>query len=182
MSKIDKHIEELLHSHDCVIVPDFGGFITSKQSTYYNKFTSVFHPATKKTLFNKHLVFNDGLLAAKVAEKQELSILFMHYLIKCRGNQVIYLGQNISTNDLIDAYQISKPNYIFTMITETYANKPVQQYVDQLSVSFPESKILLSGYQVVAQDVESSNNISILKSLFDAIETLNEIKNRSCEK
>ena len=68
------------------------------------------------------------------------------------------------------------------MITETYANKPVQQYVDQLSVSFPESKILLSGYQVVAQDVESSNNISILKSLFDAIETLNEIKNRSCEK
>ncbi|MEN8794197.1 MAG: SPOR domain-containing protein [Flavobacteriales bacterium] len=74
MSKIDKHIEELLHSHDCVIVPDFGGFITSKQSAYYNKFTSVFHPATKKTLFNKHLVFNDGLLAAKVAEKQELSI------------------------------------------------------------------------------------------------------------
>lgn len=109
-------------------------------------------------------------------EKQELSILFMHYLIKSRGNQVIYLGQNISTNDLIDSYRISKPNYIFTMITETYANKPVQQYVDQLSESFPEADILLSGYQVVAQDVESTNNITILKSLFDAIETLNEIK------
>ncbi len=74
MSKIDKHIEELLHSHDCVIVPDFGGFITSKQSAYYNNFTSVFHPATKKTLFNKHLVFNDGLLAAKIAERQQLSV------------------------------------------------------------------------------------------------------------
>jgi len=73
MSKIDKHIEELLHSNDCVIVPDFGGFITSKQSAYYNKLTSVFYPATKKTLFNKYLVFNDGLLAAKVAEKQQLS-------------------------------------------------------------------------------------------------------------
>ena len=115
-------------------------------------------------------------------EKQELSILFMHYLIKCRGNQVIYLGQNISTNDLIDAYQISKPNYIFTMITETYANKPVQQYVDQLSESFPESTILLSGYQVVAQDVESSENVTILKSLFDAIEMLNEIKKGGCKK
>lgn len=109
-------------------------------------------------------------------EKQELSILFMHYLIKSRGNQVIYLGQNISTNDLIDAYQISKPNYIFTMITETYANKPVQQYVDQLSKSFPEANILLSGYQVVAQDVKPSDNIAILKSLFDAIEMLNKIK------
>jgi len=115
-------------------------------------------------------------------EKQELSILFMHYLIKCRGNQVIYLGQNLSTNDLIDAYQISKPNYIFTMITETYANKPVQQYVDQLSESFPDANILLSGYQVVAQDVESSENITILKSLFDAIEMLNEIKKGGCKK
>lgn len=112
-------------------------------------------------------------------EKQELSILFMHYLIKCRGNQVIYLGQNISTNDLIDAYRIAKPNYIFTMITETYANKPVQQYVNQLSESFPEASILLSGYQVVAQDVESSANITVLKSLFEAIEMLNEIKDKS---
>ncbi len=109
-------------------------------------------------------------------EKQELSILFMHYLIKNRGNQVIYLGQNISTNDLIDAYQIAKPDYIFTMITETYADKPVQQYVDQLSESFPEASILLSGYQVVAQDVEASKNITILSSLFEAIEILNEIK------
>lgn len=74
MSKIDKHIEELLHSHDCVIVPNFGGFITTKQSAYYNKFTSVFHPAKKNILFNKHLVFNDGLLAAKVAEKEALSM------------------------------------------------------------------------------------------------------------
>lgn len=115
-------------------------------------------------------------------EKQELSILFMHFLIKSRGNQVIYLGQNISTNDLIDAYRISKPNYIFTMITETYTNKPVQQYVDQLSESFPEANILLSGYQVVAQDVESTNNITILKSLFEAIEMLNEIKKGGCKK
>ena len=68
------------------------------------------------------------------------------------------------------------------MITETYANKPVQQYVDQLSESFPEVDILLSGYQVVAQDVESTRNITILKSLFDAIEMLNAIKKGGCKK
>ena len=115
-------------------------------------------------------------------EKQELSILFMHYLIKCRGNQVIYLGQNISTNDLHDAYQIAKPNYIFTMITETYANKPVQQYVNQLSDSFPEANILLSGYQIVAQDVESTKNITVIKSLFEAMEVLNNLKKKGCKK
>lgn len=74
MTKIDKHIEELLHEHDCVIVPDFGGFITSKKPAYFNPFTSVFSPASKKILFNKHLVYNDGLLAAKIAEKKSLSM------------------------------------------------------------------------------------------------------------
>lgn len=74
MEKIDKHIEELLHNHDCVILPSFGGFITSKMPAFYNKFTSVFHPAKKKILFNKHLVFNDGLLATQVAEKKSMSV------------------------------------------------------------------------------------------------------------
>lgn len=74
MEKLDKHIEELLHNHDCVIVPNFGGFITSKMPAFYNKFTSVFHPAKKKILFNKHLVFNDGLLATQVAEKKSMTV------------------------------------------------------------------------------------------------------------
>ena len=74
MKKLDKHIEELLHNHDCVILPSFGGFITSKMPAFYNKFTSVFHPAKKKILFNKHLVFNDGLLATQVAEKKSMSV------------------------------------------------------------------------------------------------------------
>ena len=74
MNKIDTYIEELLHNHDCVIIPEFGGFITSKKPAFFNQFTSVFFPASKRILFNKHLVFNDGLLASKIAEKKQLSI------------------------------------------------------------------------------------------------------------
>lgn len=74
MSKIDKHIEELLHDHDCVIIPEFGGFITSKKPAYYNSYTSIFYPATKKILFNKHLVYNDGLLATQIAKRRSWSV------------------------------------------------------------------------------------------------------------
>ena len=125
---------------------------------------------------------NKFLVYLPEGEKQELSMLFMQYLIKCRGNQVVYLGQNVSINDIIDAHRITKPNYIFTMITETYSNKPVQQYVDQLAKSFPECNILLSGYQVVAQDVPSVGNITILKSLFEAIELIDALKITSKKK
>ncbi|MEZ5040661.1 MAG: MerR family transcriptional regulator [Saprospiraceae bacterium] len=98
-------------------------------------------------------------------ERQELSLLFMQYLLKSRRNRVVYLGQEISISDLKDAYDIHKPDFIFTMITETFAKEPVQQYIDRLSETFPDSHLLFSGYQVVRQSVTPRFNTSILKSL-----------------
>ena len=108
-------------------------------------------------------------------ERQELSMLFMQYLVKSRKNHVIYIGQEITLADLKDAHSIHKPDYIFTMITETFAKEPVQAYVDNLSTNFPESKILLTGYQVVAQNVAPPDNVSILKSLDHTLELLNSL-------
>jgi len=105
-------------------------------------------------------------------ESQELSLLFMHYLLKTRKNKVLYLGLNISINDLSDACQIHQPDYIFTMITETYSKSPVQKYVNELSSNFSNCQILLSGYQVVAQNVRSTGNVNVLKSLDESISFL----------
>lgn len=98
-------------------------------------------------------------------ERQELSLLFMHYLLKSRNKYVVYLGQDISLADLLDANRIHQADYIFTMITETFAQEPVQDYVDRLAEAFPSTHILLSGYQVVAQDVQATNHITVLRSL-----------------
>jgi DNA-binding transcriptional MerR regulator len=105
-------------------------------------------------------------------ERQELSLLFMSYLLKSRKHHVIYLGQEISITDLTDAYKIQQPDYLFTMITETFAKEPVQHYIDKLAEVFPESKVLLSGYQVVAQAVSPPPNVKILKSLNQTLEFL----------
>ena len=128
--------------------------------------------------FSEGRTCNKFLIFLPEGEKQDLSILFMHFLIKCRKNQVFYLGRNISTSDLAEAYNIIKPNYIFSMITETYSDKPVQQYVNQLSASFPDCKILLSGHQIITQNVKSNQNVTVLKSLFDTIDFLDSFQNR----
>lgn len=116
------------------------------------------------------------LLYLPEGEKQELSLLFMHYLLKSRGNQVAYIGQDISLADLKDACNIYQPDFIFTMITETFAKEPVQVYVDRLAENFAHSSILLSGYQVVAQEVTVADNIHILKSLQDTLSFLDDMK------
>ncbi len=105
-------------------------------------------------------------------EKQELTLLFMHYLLKARRKHVIYLGQDISLTDLKDAYKIRKPDYMFTMISETFTREPVQSYVDNLAEAFPDCTMLLSGYQVVAQQVMPPENVTILRSLKHTLDYL----------
>jgi len=109
-------------------------------------------------------------------ESQELSLLFMHYLIKSRGHQVIYLGQNVSMADLHDACGIHRPDYVFTMISETYSKQPVQKYIDQVAGILPSCTLLLSGYQVVAQDVMSTDSIVVLQSLQDTLSFLDSLR------
>lgn len=109
-------------------------------------------------------------------ERQELTLLFMHYLVKNRKHHVLYLGQDISPADLRDAERIAKPDYVFTMITESFGQEPAQRYVDKLCDIFPNARVLLTGYQVMAQSVRPPANAVILQSLDQTLhflETLN---------
>lgn len=61
-------IRELLFSHDCVIVPGFGGFIGNYTPAHIDKATSTFYPPVKQISFNRNLNNNDGLLIGRVSE------------------------------------------------------------------------------------------------------------------
>lgn len=60
---LDKSIGELLFHYDCVIIPEFGGFVTNYKAAHLDKRLHLFHPPSKEVSFNKNLVRNDGLLA-----------------------------------------------------------------------------------------------------------------------
>ncbi|MEL6721138.1 MAG: MerR family transcriptional regulator, partial [Bacteroidota bacterium] len=110
-------------------------------------------------------------------ESQELSLLFLQYLLKSRRNQVIYLGKDISVNDLRDAFQIHQPDYLYTIITETFVGDSVQKYITELMNTFESCDILISGYQVITNNIKSHNNVTVLKSLDQTIQFIDEIRN-----
>lgn len=105
-------------------------------------------------------------------EIHELSILFLTYLLRERGNQVIYLGQNIPFNDLQAVYKIHNPNYIFTMFSGSFTKEPLQNYIQKLSKTFPKAHLLVSGYQVLIQPINLPENTSIIESFDHFIEFL----------
>ena len=67
------YINDLLYRYDCVIIPDFGGFVTNKIGTKLNSDTHTFYPPTKQIAFNSHLKHNDGLLANYIASTEKIS-------------------------------------------------------------------------------------------------------------
>ena len=62
MNRLGKHIEALLLENDCVIIPDFGGFITYYTPASYVEDEHTFSPPVRSIGFNPQLKLNDGLL------------------------------------------------------------------------------------------------------------------------
>lgn len=67
------YINDLLYRYDCVIVPDFGGFVTNRIGAKLNNYTHTFTPPKKQITFNKLLKHNDGLLANYIASAENIS-------------------------------------------------------------------------------------------------------------
>ncbi len=64
---ITAFIRELLFSHDCVIVPGFGGFVGNYSPARIDKNTATFYPPVKQISFNRNLNHNDGLLIGRIS-------------------------------------------------------------------------------------------------------------------
>ncbi len=109
------------------------------------------------------------LLFLPEGELHEMGLLFANYIVRARNNQAIYLGQSLPFNEIEFAYKVHEPDYIFVAITSVPSNNDVQPYVDKLAAHFPETTILVTGYQVVGQDIQAADNVRIINKIDDLI-------------
>ena len=107
-------------------------------------------------------------------ELHELTLLFANYLIKARENKVIYLGQSMPIHDLTMAYEVYKPDYLLTVLTSRPGDMSAKAYLDKLAARFPEADILVSGNQVIGQDLELEENVIPISNLNHLIEFAKE--------
>lgn len=111
-------------------------------------------------------------------ESQELTLLFMHYLLRNRHQRVIYLGHRISLNDLEDACQPLRPDYVFTIIQEPIPRQPIQAYVEAAAGIISPSQLLLTGAQLFVNPVKLPPNARLLNGLQDTIQFLDNLRLR----
>ena len=112
------------------------------------------------------------LLFLPRGERQDLTLLYLHFLIKSKGFQSIYLGSELSIADLTDANRFAKPDFLLTIATESMANSGLPLFIKTLRENFSNSHLLMTGYQPIAQGIESENKLTIFKNLQEAVSFL----------
>ena len=71
--ELERHIEILLLSNDCVIVPGLGGFMAHYIDARYDETDSTFLPPLRTLGFNPQLTMNDSLLVQSYIEAYDMS-------------------------------------------------------------------------------------------------------------
>ena len=66
-------IPDLLYRHNCVIIPDFGGFVANFKPSDFKEDRLLSSPAIKRVAFNQNLTENDGLLIQNLAKRRGIS-------------------------------------------------------------------------------------------------------------
>ncbi len=73
MQNIEKYLVNLMHQHDCVVIPNFGGLVANYTPGFADANSQLIHPPQKGFVWNKFLQHNDGLLAHEISKEEGLS-------------------------------------------------------------------------------------------------------------
>ena len=71
MTNLDNILFDLLVHHNCVVIPEFGGFISKRISSRIDYQKGIVHPPSKHLLFNRFLNVDDGLLITSFAQSNQ---------------------------------------------------------------------------------------------------------------
>lgn len=112
-------------------------------------------------------------------EETETILILIQYLLLQRGIEVMYLGSRITLNDLDLAYQLQRPDFVFTNIASTHPKLSFPEYLQKLSNICTNSTVLLTGSEELGQEVKILPNLHLLADFIDIIEFFDDIVART---
>ncbi len=108
-------------------------------------------------------------------EYHELVLLFLCYLVKKRGHQVIYLGQSVPENELAEAIHIRHIDYLVTSVTSVMHGKQLEDYIKTIMHRFADTILFIGGAQINSTTYNFPSGVEILNSPADFQKKLDEI-------
>ena len=120
---------------------------------------------------NTHIVLDKTvILFLPQGEHHELGLLYMYYLLKNRGVQVIYLGANVPVRDLEFIANLKKPDYLYTHLTCTAGNYNVEKFFHQVHHKMPQMPVVISGQPTQVRFKKIPPGMHLKRSLTEVLE------------
>ena len=103
--ELGRHIEILLLDNDCVIIPDFGGFVAHQVSARYDEQDNLWLPPMRTLGFNPQLRINDSLLVQSYVNAYDISY---PEALRRIEDEVASLKQELEENGVYNIDNIGK--------------------------------------------------------------------------
>ena len=113
------------------------------------------------------------LLYLPEGELHEIGLLFANYVFRARKHSVVYLGQSLPYEELLLAYEIHQPDYIFSVFTSEPNVELIDAYVAQMAKDLPNAQVLLTGYQILQPERQVPASIQIIPDFQALIDLAN---------
>ncbi len=116
------YISDLLYRYECIVIPEFGAFLTQRYSAEMDEGKNIFLPPRKVISFNEQLKHNDGLLANHIVAVDHISYedaveKIANYVAAVKGNLIG--GQTVFFSKLGHFSLSNEGNLQFSPLEET---------------------------------------------------------------
>lgn len=116
------------------------------------------------------------LLFLPEGEHHELGLLYIYYLLKCRGFHVIYLGANIPLDDVEYVAKLKKPDAAYVHLTSTAPGFNFDKFLQQSALRLQGTPVIISGQVTQNYKKPVPSAIQFKKSLAEVLEYISEIQ------
>ena len=97
-------------------------------------------------------------------ELHELGLLFYSFLLRKNGYRVIYLGQSVPFNDLLEVIRIRNTDYLLTYFVAALNQKDIPHYIRKISSALPGKKVIITGLQLSDPAMNLPDNVIHVKN------------------
>lgn len=167
------YISQALYRYPCVIVPDFGAFVTENISASISESGQQMFPPTKKIVFNSYILNNDGLLAQHLClgekctydvalQKIEAQVAYWKLQLDQSGSLVLdKIGEIIKKDGKFSFYQNNEENFLAEAFGLTTMQTPVLKrdiYKAKVEVIEDQTPILISTASKTENTIKKTSN------------------------
>src|SRR3546814_15498861 len=98
-------------------------------------------------------------------ETHEIGLLFANYLLKARGQHVLYLGSNLKLPDLEQIVGYYHPHYVLTALTSDTQFGDLSCLVRKIQEVIPGVPLLLTGQQTKCNKLKENEYLHTLRDI-----------------